>query len=144
MTYAPANPTAVTQRNAWASTLRKLSLVAAVVAAVTVFLAYANPAESWWVPKCPLWLLTGLQCPACGIQRFVYAMAHGHPLEAIAYNYYLAYSLPYLLLFGVRWSLPKDSRARQRLSWAIEHPRVLWFYIITFFLWFIVRNLLHI
>lgn len=134
----------MTNPNPWRQTLAKLALVAAVVTAITAFLAWANPAKSWWVPKCPLWLLTGWQCPACGIQRFLYALAHGHPLQALSYNYYLAYSLPYVLLFGVRWALPKGSNARERLAAAIEHPWVVWFYVVTFCIWFVVRNLLHI
>ena len=95
------------------------------------------------MPKCPFKLITGFSCPGCGIQRFIHAVLHGHWHEAIAYNYYLVYSLPYAALFVVAWIMPRGN-AKERLSGIIENEYVVWFYIITFFLWLIIRNILNI
>ena len=110
---------------------------------VVVGLYFVNPSSSWWVPKCPFKLLTGLYCPACGIQRFVHAFFHGHFAEALHYNYYLAYSLPYAMLFAIEWLMPQ-SAARERLASVIENRYVVWFYVVTFFIWLVVRNVLGI
>ena len=77
------------------------------------------------------------------IQRFLHALLHGEPMAALRYNYYLAFSLPYALLFIVEWAMPHGKR-RDALARVIEHRCVVWFYIITFFIWMIVRNILGI
>jgi hypothetical protein len=113
------------------------------LAAVLLSLYLINPCSYWFVPKCPFKLITGLNCPACGIQRFLHALLHGHLHEAITYNYYLAYSLPYAALFIVAWIMPQGD-AKEKLGNVIENKYVVWFYIITFFLWMIIRNILKI
>lgn len=97
----------------------------------------------WFAPKCPFKLLTGLSCPGCGMQRFLHALLTGHPAQAIRYNYYLAYALPYAMLFVVEWVMPQGTK-RDKLVAVIENKYVVWFYIITFFIWIVVRNILHI
>ena len=117
----------------------------AVVGAVAVVAAlYAvDPSSAWWAPKCPFWVLTGLSCPACGIQRFAHALMHGHVAEALRYNYYLVYALPYAALFALEWLMPPCA-ARDRLARIIENRYAVGFYVATFLIWFVVRNLLGI
>lgn len=106
-------------------------------------LCLVNPVSSVWVPKCPFRLLTGLNCPACGIQRFLHALLNGRIAEAIHYNYYLLYALPYAALFAVEWLMP-HGKARERLAGVIENRYVVWFYVVTFFVWLVVRNIIGI
>jgi hypothetical protein len=57
---------------------------AAVVCAtftVAAVLAAFDPATTWWFPSCPLFALTGWQCPLCGSLRALHALAAGS-LEA--------------------------------------------------------------
>lgn len=122
-------------------TRRYVIVAAAVVGIILVY--FAVPISAWWMPKCPFRLLTGLSCPACGIQRFLHALFNGHPMEAIRYNYYLVYSLPYASLFLVRWLMPVGV-ARERLTRLIENRYVIWFYVLTFAIWLFVRNILGI
>lgn len=96
-----------------------------------------------FMPKCAFKLLTGWDCPGCGIQRAIHALFHGHFAEAISYNYYMAYSVPYALSFLVVWVAP-DYKWSEKLKAFIEDRRVVYFYIITFFIWLVVRNILHI
>ena len=106
-------------------------------------LFFVDPSAAKFAPKCPVKLLTGLSCPACGIQRFLHAMLHGEPIRAIRYNYYLIYSLPYALLFVAEWAMPSGKR-RERLAAVIENKYVVWFYVVTFFIWMAVRNIMGI
>ncbi len=119
--------------------------VAVVLTAVAVAagLYFINPVSSELTPKCPFKLITGLSCPACGIQRFLHALFNGRVAEAVGYNYYLVYALPYAVLFAVEWLLPHGA-ARDRLAAVIEHRYAVWFYVATFMIWFIVRNVLGI
>lgn len=125
---------------------RTFVLKVAVVLIATIVLAtvyLVNPVSSELAPKCPFKLITGLNCPACGIQRFLHALFNGHVAEAIGYNYYLVYALPYATLFAVEWLMPRGV-ARDRLAAVIEHRYAVWFYVVTFMIWFIVRNVLGI
>lgn len=117
--------------------------LAAMVITAGLALYRFNPADFWFWPKCPVKLLTGLSCPACGIQRFVHAIANGHPLEAIAYNYYLAYALPYTIAVAGTWMLP-HSRLKERLTGIVQSQTAIWLYIVSFCVWFAVRNILKI
>lgn len=104
---------------------------------------YYDPAQYILMPKCLFKLLTGLSCPGCGIQRAIHALVHGHIKEAIHYNYYLIYSAPYALSFLIVWAMPTGRRKLQ-LRCIIENRQVVNFYIITFLVWFVLRNLLNI
>ena len=125
------------------SKLAKRLLIIIIVVSLLVGLYFVDPVSSWMVPKCPFRLLTGLNCPACGIQRFFHALLHGEVLTALRYNYYLAYSLPYAALFVVEWLMPQG-RTRDRLAGIIESRFAVWFYVVTFLIWFILRNMLKI
>ena len=113
-----------------------------VVFLLTLYYFY-DPVTTLWTPKCVFKVATGLQCPGCGIQRALHALLQGRFLEAIHYNYFLLFSGPYILLFGVRALLPKG-KAKDSLTKVIEDKRLIWLYIILFFIWFIVRNILKI
>lgn len=116
-----------------------LSLILIAGLALYVF----NPANYWFWPKCPIKLLTGLNCPACGIQRFIHALINGHFATAITYNYYLVYALPYALALTGIYLLP-DSVAKGRLTGIFQSKTAIWFYVVSFCLWFVIRNILNI
>ncbi|MBR5918892.1 MAG: DUF2752 domain-containing protein, partial [Prevotella sp.] len=81
------------------------------------------------MPKCPVKLLTGLDCPGCGGQRAAHAMLQGDVAGAIRYNWFLLYAAPYLLLLVVeRFFLRGECRQRVQ-RWA-ENKYVVWFYIV--------------
>ena len=50
---------------------------------------FFDPNQQVWMPKCPLRLLTGWNCPACGLQRAAHALLHGRFVEALTYNYFI-------------------------------------------------------
>lgn len=102
-----------------------------------------NPTSYQFWPKCPVRLLTGLSCPACGIQRFAHALTNGHVREAIAYNYYLVYALPYAMIIAATYLMPQ-SAAKNLLTDIFQSKTAIWIYIISFSIWFVVRNILKI
>lgn len=105
-----------------------------------VLYALYDPSSHAWMPKCPVKLITGLQCPGCGMQRFLHAMLQGHVREAFSYNYFLIPVLPYLSLFLVRELMPRG-KSRDKLTNAIEHKAVVALYIAAYVIWFIARNI---
>lgn len=108
-----------------------------------VVLYNLNPTQYWFMPKCPFKLITGLSCPGCGIQRAIHALMHGEIKEAIQYNYFLLYSGPYAASFLLVWLMPQNG-FRGKLKSMIENKHVVNFYIVTFSMWFVIRNILNL
>lgn len=118
-------------------------LWATAILAVAVVLYYYSPTAYRFWPKCPLRLITGLSCPACGIQRALHALLNGHIAQAIAYNYYLVYALPYTAALISARTMPQG-KARQRARDILESRTAIGIYVVSFCLWFIIRNVLNI
>ena len=117
--------------------------VGLLLLAALALLLFVDPAESVWMPKCPVKLLTGLDCPGCGGQRAVHAMLQGDVAGAIRYNWFLLYAAPYLLLLVVeRFFLRGECRQRVQ-RWA-ENKYVVWFYIVSYCVWFVARNIMNL
>ncbi|WP_231369733.1 DUF2752 domain-containing protein [Segatella salivae] len=108
-----------------------------------VIFSVANPSTSRFWPKCLFKLITGFDCPICGLQRSLYAFLHGDFSHAIAYNYYLILALPYTFSCLVFTLLPQGKTKKRVKNIIISKP-VLWFYAITFFAWLIIRNSYHL
>ncbi|MDY4043358.1 MAG: DUF2752 domain-containing protein [Marinifilaceae bacterium] len=112
-----------------------------LVLAIALVLFLVNPEKSIWIPKCPFYVLTGLQCPACGTQRAIHQFLHLNFQAAFAYNPFMIISIPYLLaLATVEWFDPHHKL--QRLKTFCHDRRVIYTYIVLFFAWWIIRNLI--
>ena len=98
-------------------------------AAALAALFFLDPAAHDFYPRCPLHLLTGLDCPACGGLRAAHLLLHGNIRAAYALNSFLFYALPVAALFLIR---PLRVRARG-LPWAA---------LAALLAWFVWRNLL--
>jgi hypothetical protein len=68
-------------RLGWPTTLCVTVLGASIAA-----LAEWDPATTMWFPSCPLYAISGWQCPLCGSLRAVHALLHGAPLAALTFN----------------------------------------------------------
>ena len=123
--------------------LRRFGIFFIIVLSIIGILYFFNPCSYWFMPKCPFKLLTGLNCPGCGMQRFVYAFVHGHPLKAIQYDYFLICALPYAGAFVIAWIMP-NGPTKEKISNVIECKFAIYFYVIIFFFWLVVRNLFKI
>ncbi len=105
-----------------------------------IILYYFNPESSIWFPKCPFYILTGYQCPACGVQRAAYQLLHFNFKEAFCYNPFLVISIPYaLLLIWVTWIVPQTKFSKLRVF--CYHPVTIKIYVLLTIIWWVVRNL---
>ena len=104
---------------------------------------FLDPAKYVWMPKCPFHLLTGWNCPACGVQRALHALLNGRPAEALAYNYFFIFSIPYATALVVAAGLKGFGRG-ERFIRVAESPILSRVYIVLFFVWWVLRNVLGI
>ena len=88
----------------------------------------------WGIP-CLFRRLTGLSSPACGTQRALFALLHGHPIAAWHYNYFL----PFAILLVVALALL--SRRKSPLYRTLTSLPAVIIYGCIMLVWLIVRNL---
>ena len=115
-------------------------VVGAVIALATILYFFVNPEYSVLMPKCPMKMLTGYDCPSCGVQRAIHAVLHGDFAKAISYNPFFVISVPYFLL--VLYSTVFKNSFAVKLRSIVCHRYALYTYIVLFFLWWILRNVL--
>ena len=118
---------------------KKIWIAGAVLACVVV-LFFFDPEKTIWLPKCPFYLLTGYQCPACGTQRALYHLLHLDFYRALSYNLFLVISIPYAVaLIAVTWFDPKGRLAR--LKKFCYSPVTVYAYLVLMVVWWIIRNI---
>lgn len=88
---------------------------------------------------CPLYQLTGWQCPYCGLQRSVVELCQGHWADAWGLNPLFWLTSPYLLLLFLGafdlWGLGTS----QLYRWA-RRDRTLLGYGLIMLVWGVLRN----
>ncbi len=105
-------------------------------------IAFATISGEWWMLPCPLHQWTGWQCPFCGGQRMVQALMHGELTAAFNYNPLLMCTQPLILLGGFRLLFPEMAKRHPRATGRVLFTdKALFLYLITYFLWGIVRNI---
>ena len=119
-----------------------LLILLLLVGGVIIYTLF-DPTQYVWMPKCPFRLLTGWNCPACGLQRAAHALLHGKFAEALSYNYFFVISIPYLIVLLVAEVLKRTSRGEAFIR-AAEHPILARIYIILFLVWGVARNIMHL
>lgn len=102
-----------------------------------------NPSQTNFPIQCPWRLLTGTQCPACGFQRALYALMHGNPFEALQYNYFFVFSVPYALLAIIATWYNYQHIFDGLRVW-VYHRITLKAYVTLYFGWWLVRNIYNI
>ena len=113
-----------------------LVLVGAALGIGFGYMLFAQLA-GWGIP-CVFHMITGLQCPGCGISRMFMALARGDILMAARYNLLVLCLLP----FGALLACLK-ARQYVRTGQTPMGKAELVFYIVAFLLcviFFIVRN----
>ena len=120
--------------------IKKILILITIILTLGTILFFFNPEDSIWFPKCPFYLITGYQCPSCGIQRAAYQLLHLNFKEAFCYNPFLIISLPYaILLIIVTWFDPKN-KLRQLKNICYNNITV-YAYLTLMVIWWIVRNI---
>lgn len=98
-----------------------------------------NPSNLNFMPVCPLYSLTGIACPGCGLTRGFHALFHGDVMTALDYNALIplfvllfAFFLISMLLVAVR--------GRGFPKWAYS-PKPLFGFFVLLMVFGVLRNL---
>ena len=123
------------------STLKRVLAGAGILTAgVAVSLVgYFNPTTAGFFPACPLFTLTGILCPGCGLTRGFHALLHGDILTALHFN---ALIPGFALLFGFLFvSLFLIVVRGRGLSWRKFPPSAMYGFLFLAAAFFVLRNL---
>ncbi len=123
--------------------MRRTLIIILAIAALLVFgiIYYAlDPSQSSMFPRCTFLSLTGYKCPGCGSQRAIHALLHGDVVGAFKYNALLLISIPWIALC----LYAETQRIRNpRLYTRINAPQLMWLFLITVLLWWLLRNIFN-
>lgn len=100
---------------------------------------YFDPTTAGFFPVCPLYSLTGLACPGCGLTRGFHALFHGDVLTALDYNALLPF-FALLIAFGFVSLVFVAFRGR-RIPVKVLHPNALWVFLVVLLVFGVMRNL---
>lgn len=123
------------------STVERVSAGAGVLTtgAGAVIVGYFNPTTAGFFPVCPLYALTGINCPGCGLTRGFHALFHGDILTALHFNALLPIFV-FLIGFTV-FSMFLIAVRGRGLSWRIFPPSAIYGFMILAAAFFVLRNL---
>lgn len=113
-----------------------------IVLALTVYYGY-DPERYRWFPKCAMLAATGYKCPGCGTQRFIYHLLHGDVYTALRYNYLTAIVILWASAIAVCHLLPQG-RCTRKARACLTGRHVVYTYIVLYFAWWILRNILNL
>ena len=89
---------------------------------------------------CLFHLITGLNCPGCGVTRMLLHLIHFDFVNAFRDNAVLFCMLPFLLLLLGYWLYRYIRHGTQKANKAIEIP--CWVFVGILLTWGVVRNLI--
>lgn len=115
------------------------AMVIGGMVAVLLVVYFSNPADSRWLFKCPLFQITGWQCPLCGSQRALHAFLHGQWFSAWRYNPMFWFVIPYLGLWLASNISPRI--ASWKVSACLLSDRGIGALVAILLVWGLVRNL---
>jgi hypothetical protein len=111
----------------------------AILAGGSAFVAYFDPSTHQFFPVCPLFALTGLACPGCGLTRGFHALFHGDVATALGFNLLIPV---WAVIFGyVGISLLLLAIRGKGLPMWPTWPRFLWTFMIVLLVFGVVRNI---
>jgi Protein of unknown function (DUF2752) len=70
-----------------------------------IYVFFYEPGKTGFFPPCPFRLLTGLQCPGCGVTRALHQIVHGNFVAAFMLNPLFLISIPFILIAFLRYSI---------------------------------------
>ena len=100
---------------------------------------YFNPSNVNFLPVCPLYSMTGIACPGCGLTRGFHALFHGDILTALDYNALIPI---FALVFGYFFLSMLLVAVRGRgLSINYLKPQFVWTFLFLTLGFAVLRNL---
>lgn len=126
--------------NLKSSTTERVLACAALLAGIggAIIVRQNNPVTAGFFPQCPLYTMTGLHCPGCGLTRSCHAFFNGDILQALHFNALLPF---YLFIGGyVLVSLFMIVARGKGLSFKVFPPFAMWSFLIIGLAFAILRN----
>lgn len=103
------------------------------------YVAAFDPAQSSFFPLCPLYSMTGLACPGCGLTRGFHALFHGDIIPAIDFNLLVPF---WAVIFGyVGVSLLLTAIRGKGLRMWPTSPKFLATSVVVLLVFGVLRNL---
>lgn len=116
----------------------KLVIALSLIVALGMGYAYFGVKTGIFIP-CMFHQITGLYCPGCGVSRMCLALMRGNFNDAVGYNPFLFFLLPFLGAYFVRQAIHYIRGEKWQMSrWESITWKVL---LILLILYGIVRNL---
>jgi hypothetical protein len=113
-----------------------LGIALAAVALGGAIALYAVDPAADWLPKCPLFQMTGWHCPGCGATRAAHALLHGEFGRALSMNPLLVCVAPPAAAYWM-WN-----RHRHGAAWSTSIPaRAVLVVLIVMVGYGVLRNL---
>lgn len=104
---------------------------------------FINPIQESFPIHCMWKELTDTECPSCGTQRALHSLVHGEIMTALKYNCFFLISIPYAFL-AVLCTWYNYKNIFDGIKSIIYDARTLKLYVLLYFLWWIIRNILKI
>ena len=123
------------------STTERILAAAGIAATVggSAFVWFFNPTTAGIFPACPLFQMTGIACPGCGLTRGFHALFHGDFLTALGFNALLPiFAFVFAYLFVAMVLIAVRGRA---IKFQIFQPSLIWGFLILSLVFAVVRNL---
>jgi len=123
------------------STIERFLAGAGVVTATTgaFVVSRFNPTKAGFFPVCPLYSVTGILCPGCGLTRGFHALFQGDVLTALHFNallpvylFFFLYLLLALIFICVRG---------RGLKFPAFSPAAIWSLLTVAFVFTVCRNI---
>ncbi len=105
----------------------------------TALVALLDPTTHGFFPVCPLYVMTGLACPGCGLTRGFHALFHGDIPKALGFNALLPVWAAILLWVWMSLFL-LAVRGKGLPMWP-TNPTFLWTFMIFLLTFGVLRNL---
>lgn len=121
---------------------RRLTPVFAVVFALIatgVCLFLFNPESHNFYPKCVLYVITGLKCPACGSLRATHLLVHGHLISAFQMNPFFICLLPIAGWLALVWGVRRVTG--HQWPYFFLRPVWGWALLVSAILFGVIRNI---
>ena len=113
-----------------------LLLGGGVAGAAMIFLF--DPAQHSFYPICYFRVVTGLNCPGCGITRAIHQLLHGNIAAAARLNLLLVLCLP----FSAWWAIRNGAAWIQGQPMAFSiRPLWIWTFLAVASVFTVIRNL---
>jgi hypothetical protein len=129
------------QENQNRSSVERLLAASGVAAFAggSAVVAYLDPSTTHLFPVCPLFALTGLACPGCGLTRGFHSLFHGDILSALHFNVLIPVWA--MIFVWVVISLTFFAARGRWLPMWPTHPRFLSVFMAVLMTFGVLRNL---